>query len=95
MTIIYNDSFENSLNEIIDFIAQDSIERAVKFHNDIYQKISNITFMPYRYRRNKILNDKNVRDLIFKGYIIPFEIKKDKIEILTIFKENLPKFKRT
>ncbi len=46
--------------------------------------------MPFRCRKNAILDDKNVRDLIFKGYVIVFRIKQDEIEILEIFKENLP-----
>ena len=35
-------------------------------------------------------NDENIRDFIFKGYVIIFEINEN-IEILNIYKHNLPK----
>lgn len=50
--------------------------------------------MPYRFRKNSYLNRRDIRDLIFKGYVIVFKIipENESIEILTIFKQNLPKF---
>lgn len=47
--------------------------------------------MPYSYRKNSIANDENIRDLIFKGYVVIFEISTKNIEILDIYKHNLPK----
>lgn len=47
--------------------------------------------MPYRHRKNQTSNDKNIRDLIFKGYIVVFRIDDEIIEILNIYKQNLPK----
>jgi len=40
--------------------------------------------MPYRFAKNRAFNDENVRNLIFKRYVVPFKICKDKIEILNI-----------
>ena len=45
------------------------------------------------YRKNPILDDESVRDLIFKGYVVPFQIYADKIEILGIYKQNIWKNK--
>lgn len=90
MTIILTSNFKDRLNIIIDFIAKDSPERALAFRNQLFKKIKSLTFMPFRCRKNTVLNDQNVRDLIFKGYVIIFRIKQDEIEILEIFKENLP-----
>lgn len=47
--------------------------------------------MPYSYRKNNIANDENICDLIFKGYVVIFEISTKNIEILDIYKHNLPK----
>lgn len=47
--------------------------------------------MPYKCRKSVLFDDGN--DLIFKGYIIPFEITESEIKILYIFKHNLPKIK--
>ncbi len=46
----------------------------------------------HRFRKNLIANDENIRDLIFKGYVIPFEIKKDSIAILQIYSQNIKDF---
>jgi len=43
---------------------------------------------PYKYRQSYYYNDPQIRDLIFKGYTIPYLIdeKRDVIVILDIFK---------
>lgn len=92
MKIIYNANAQNALNSIFDFIALDSIDRAYAFREQLERQISGITFMPYRFRKNQILGRENVRDLVFKGYVVVFEIKLEQIEILNIYKSNLFKF---
>ncbi|AKT90059.1 putative toxin-antitoxin system, toxin component, RelE/ParE family [Campylobacter ureolyticus RIGS 9880] len=93
MNIVFSRNFEIELRAILKFIAKDSFENAVKFEKNLYKEIVKIPFMPYRFRKNFDLNREDVRDLIFKGYIIPFKITTKNIEILTIFKQNLPKYK--
>lgn len=92
MNIVFSINFEIELRVILKFIAKDSYENAVKFEKNLYTEIEKIPFMPYRFRKNFDLNREDVRDLIFKGYIIPFKITTKNIEILTIFKQNLPKY---
>ena len=79
------------MEEIVDFIAQDSIDRALHFYDELIAKIKEIPNNPYIYRQRISLNDKNIRELIFKGYTVPFLIDKDenKIVILGIFNQNL------
>jgi toxin ParE1/3/4 len=82
--------FEEEFEIIIDFIALDSVNRALEFYDEIILKIKSIPNNPYLYRKR---NEKNLttRELIFKGYTIPFEIdeKNNKIIILGIFNQNL------
>ena len=40
--------------------------------------------MPYRFRKNLKQNRNDVREMIFKSYVVPFRIKKDSIIILSI-----------
>ncbi|EIQ8939771.1 type II toxin-antitoxin system RelE/ParE family toxin, partial [Campylobacter jejuni] len=51
----------------------------------------NLSFMPYKNRKPLSFDNENIRDLIFKGYIIPYLIDKSKNEIviLGIYKSNL------
>jgi plasmid stabilization system protein ParE len=75
----------------IDFIALDSVNRALTFYDEIVAKINKITDNPYLHRKRPTLNDDNIRELIHKGYTVPFEIdtKNNKIIILGIFNQNL------
>lgn len=95
MKIIYTPNFNQETDNIINFIALDSITRALEFYNDLMIELQKTKYMPYRFRKNLILNDNDVRDLIFKGYVIPFKIENDCIKILSIYKYNLPKNLKT
>ena len=88
--IIYKSRFENEILAIVEFIAsRDGYQRAENFYNEIYTKIENIPFMPFRHRQSPSANNKNIRELIYKGYKIPYRISDETIEILGIYKENL------
>jgi len=86
-----SDRFKDELEVIIDFIALDSVNRALTFYDEIIAKINKITDNPYLHRKRPSLNDDNVRELIYKGYTVPFEIdtKNNQIIILGIFNQNL------
>lgn len=91
MVIKYSDKFIDEIEVIVNFISLDSKDRASEFAMNLKKKIDDIFPMPYRFRKNQKLNDEKVRDLIYKGYVVPFFIYDDHIEILGIFKENLHK----
>ena len=91
MILEKSDRFKDELEVIIDFIALDSVNRALTFYDEIIAKINKITDNPYLHRKRPSLNDDNVRELIYKGYTVPFEIdtKNNKIIILGVFNQNL------
>ena len=91
MKIIYTKNFQISLDYIVEFIARDSATRARDFANALKTQIEKIPSMPYSYRKNRIANDDKIRDLIFKGYVVIFEINAKNIEVLEIYKHNLPR----
>ena len=89
--IIIATRFQQELNEILDFIALQSLDEARKFKNGLYAKIATLALMPRRCRRNLVANDENVRDLIYKGYVVVFGVDDDKacVEVLGIYKANV------
>lgn len=89
MNIVFTENFEIRLKAILDFIALHSVSRAVLFHDELYTKIAKIPQMPYSFRKNQLLNDENVRDMIYKGYVVVFKIVPESIIILSIYKHNL------
>ena len=88
MQIIKTPHFSNELDTILDFIALDSINQAIKFTDDLEYKLNDIENMPYKYRKLIYFDDENIRDLIFKGYTATYyiDIENDNILILGIKK---------
>ena len=82
----------DELGEIADYIARDSKARADSFIQNLKVQIIKIPDMPYSYRKNKTIDRKNIRNLIFKGYTVTFSISNNAIEILGIYKRNLTHF---
>ena len=82
--------FDNELMVILDFIALDSSNRALLFYDELMQKLYDIPNHPYIYRQRSD-KDTDTRELIYKGYVIPFYIDKikHKIFILGIFNQNI------
>ena len=58
------------------------------FAKEISAKINNLLVFPYIGRKK----DNNRRELIYKGYIVPYFINNDEILLLGIYKENLWEF---
>ena len=95
MKILFTDDFKENLKEILKFIKQDSKDRAYTFRDSLKNEIIKIPERPYSYRENLTMKDTQVRDLIFKGYVVVFIIEESKqtITIISIYKHNLPNLK--
>ena len=79
MILEKSDRFKDELEVIVDFIALDSISRALIFYDEIIAKIDKIADNPYLHRKRPSLNDNSVRELIYNSKII----------MLGIFNQNL------
>ena len=83
--------FDQELSDVIDFIAKDSPARALKFYDELIGKIEQIPENPLMYWKRANSNDEDIRELIYKGYVVPFYIdhENNKIVVLGIFNQNL------
>ena len=92
MNIIKDPKFNEELKVILRFIALDSKTRAINFKNELVAKVNDLPHMPYKYRKSHYFSDENIRDYVFKGYVIPYKIDREnnKLSILAIikYKEN-------
>ena len=92
MIIIRTEEYQKGLLGILKYIANDKIIASRKFKKDLNEQIDKIINFPYQHRKSIYFNDENVRDMIFKKYIINYEINlnKNTIFIFSIFNQNEP-----
>lgn len=88
MTVIRKKEYLDELKNILSFISKDSVSRAFTFKKQLDYQIENLIHFPYKYRQSTYHNDKDVRDLIYKGYTIIYKINisKNEIAVVEIFK---------
>ena len=94
MKIIETQRYKVQLRDITLNIKKDKPQSSVKFAQDLKEQISNIPNMPKKYRKSEYYEDENIRDMIFRGYTIIYELYENIIEIQTIFNQNLPLLKK-
>jgi plasmid stabilization system protein ParE len=82
--------FDSEWEEILDFVAKDSVENALNFYDQIMDKLKALSENPFMYRQRAGMNS-NIREMIYKGYTIPYFIDNDDntIYVLGIFNQNL------
>lgn len=86
MKIVKDRKFLESLKNILEFIAQDSLNQSLLFNDKLNKKIKELPFMPYKFRESIYHSNSKIRDLIFMGYNIPYFVEDERIVILNIFK---------
>lgn len=84
MQIIRDTNYLHKLQSIMEFIAQDSVNQAIKFQVELDEIIDYIPNMPFKYRKSIYFNDNNIRDLIFTGYVVHYKIDTTKNKIIII-----------
>ncbi|NEW61382.1 type II toxin-antitoxin system RelE/ParE family toxin [Sulfurovum sp. bin170] len=72
------------MNAVLDYISYDSKYRANRFRDELKTKIEALVFMPYKFKQSIYFDDENIRDLVFKGYTIPYKIDEEKNRITII-----------
>ena len=78
----------NRLIEIEEYISEDSPTRAKKFTNQIIQKAESLKKHPQKGRIVLEFSIPDLRELIYKNYRIVYKIKRDSLEILTVFESH-------
>ena len=77
-------SFRGKLNEQVEYIAKDKPGAARKFKSDVLNRIKNIPSMPFACRRSIFFDREDIRDLVFKGYIIVYKVDETE-DMITVF----------
>jgi plasmid stabilization system protein ParE len=77
-------SFADKLNDQVAYIAKDKPGAARKFKSEILKRIREIPEMPYANRKSIFYDRDDIRDLIFKGYIVVYKVDVEE-GVITIF----------
>ena len=77
-------SFRDKLNDQVDYIARDKPAAARRFKSDVIKRIKGIPRMPYANRKSIFFDREDIRDLVFKGYVIVYKID-DERKIIDVF----------
>ena len=77
-------SFRDKLDEQVRYIAEDKPGAARKFKTDILKRIKEIPSMPYACRRSIFFERDDIRDLVFKGYVVVYKVDDSK-KVVTVF----------
>ena len=88
MQIVKTSRYLLELEVILDFIAEDNLNRALEFSDKLNKQVLDLDNMPYKNRATSKLKDSSIRELVFHGYVIPYRINKQQIEIIGIFNAN-------
>ncbi len=92
MKIIESEQFKDELKVIAFHIKKDKLSASIYFVQNLRKCIKELIDFPYQYRKSKYFQNENIRDMIYRGYTIVYEIDKeqDTLELLSIFNQNLP-----
>ena len=88
MQIIKDEFFTENLRTVLKYIANDSKAKASKFNKQLSVQVNKLNNIPFKFRQSHYYENEKIRDLIFKGYTIPYLVDEEKklIVILDIFK---------
>ena len=84
MQIVKSERYLSVLTSILRFITLDSPSRARVFKRELEEKVKGVDHFPYKYRESVHFESKEIRDMLYKGYVIPYFIDRDNEQIVII-----------
>ena len=90
MKIIETKKFKKEIKTIALYIKKDKPSVSIEFVSALKEQINDLVNFPYKYRKSIYFDDENIRDMIFRGYTIIYEVKENSIEVISIFNQNKP-----
>ncbi len=88
MKIYWTKEALNNLQEIEDFISQDNLNAAIKLIDKIISLVEDLIEFPRKGRIVPELSIDQIREILHKNYRIVYLIKKNSIDIITVFESH-------
>lgn len=83
--IIWSEGALQDIDEVISFIAKNSIHYAVNFASKIIDSVEILKTFPEIGRIVPEYDNPNLREIIYRNYRIVYKISIDTVEIVTVF----------
>ena len=90
MEVILTDRFLQRIEEFSDYIALDDIPMAVKWARDVYKRCEQLQSYPQSGRVVPEFGRPEIQELIHGNYRLIYEIKVNRIDMLTIWHTSQP-----
>ncbi len=88
MKLLWTEKAISDLNEIEKFIARDNLDIAIKFVDKLIDKADTLAENHKKGRVVPELSIEQIREIIYKNYRIVYLLKKNSIDILTVFESH-------
>jgi len=74
MIISISNEFLKLLTEQVRYIYKDKPRAALKFRKDLLKNIKKDLKQPFHFKKSRYMENENIRDYIFKGYVVVYEV---------------------
>lgn len=83
--IVWTEKSIQDLLSIKEYISRDSVERAETWVQELFDAGESLESLPSRGRVVPEFGKDNIKELIIENYRLVYQIKKNSVEILTVF----------
>ena len=92
MKVIESKQFKDELRAIAFYIKKDKSSASIDFVKNLKKTVKRLVDFPYQYKKSIYFDNDEIRDMVYKGYTIVYEIstEKDTLVLLSMFNQNLP-----
>ena len=84
MLIEKSKKFDDDLESVLDRIVLDSLNAALGLVDELEERLKALPHMPYKFRKSIYFDNEDIRDYIYKGYVIPYFIDMDMDKIILL-----------
>jgi mRNA-degrading endonuclease RelE of RelBE toxin-antitoxin system len=84
MIVSISNEFLKLLTNQVRYIYKDKPQAALKFRKDILKNIKKDLKQPFHLKKSRYIEKENIRDYVFKGYVVVYEVDVEK-EIISVF----------
>jgi mRNA-degrading endonuclease RelE of RelBE toxin-antitoxin system len=84
MIVSISNEFLKLLTDQVRYIYKDKPRAVLKFRKDLLKNIKKDLKQPFYFKKSRYIENENIRDYVFKGYVVVYEVDVEN-EIVLVF----------